>query len=174
MIIANTRMRKLVSSLKDPLKIELNEKNILSDPCFYESEGFVLLKETEEIEEVNKEKVLKIYKDYTGYEAFCNEYNVEDYFDTGNEELVSLQIVFKLADIWKERLEAQFADYTFIISISRSEDYSNIRFYRYRPKEAPWLLLNNLDGYLDEAVAAVIVNPTEELRNINRVQVINI
>ena len=132
------------------------ERNLLSQPLFYENNGFFMIKkDSKEIKEVNTEKILKLYKDRTGYEASVNECRIEDYFDCEKDD--GLKIAMQLAEIWEEELDRQFPDRIFYIIISSDEYSTTMRFYLYREDETIWIDPDNIDSY-EEAIAVMITD----------------
>lgn len=132
------------------------DSNLLSNPFFYENNGFYLIKKnSKEIKEINVEKIIKIYKDRTGYESSVNECKIEDYFKCEKKE--ELKIAMALSEVWKDELKRKFSDSIFYILVSNDGYSTTIRFYKYRENEAIWIDLDNINSY-DEAIAVKITD----------------
>lgn len=132
------------------------ESNLISQPLFYESNGFFLIKKNaKDKKEINTEKIIRLYKDRTGYEASVNECRIEDYFECEKED--ELKIAMQLAEIWEEELKLQFPAHIFHIIIANDEYSTVMRFYMYREEEAIWIDLDNIDSY-DDAIAVIVTD----------------
>ncbi len=161
MIIEN---ETLIYDILDKLKDEEPYNNIIKqfhskilskisliDECIiYNPEGYVY-------KDIDWEYVLKMQKDFTGFEASSNEIRLGDYFDINNVDFIVLTYI--IVDELATYLKRQYKDCTFEIVAQIEQNMENnilLRFYKKREQEN-WIDTYNLDHYKDERLLVRIV-----------------
>jgi hypothetical protein len=143
------RMNSLMRQLLDTLNISLPDAVAEAAPerllALVTVQGCVLFADQAE---GCRHVSLRDFPDRTGFEHFVNHFHVP--YDGTRASL--LQLIGRIAGIRKSL--AEYApDRRFLIIVSIAEGECTISFHECRPGEA-WLA-DNLEGYTEEAVAAI-------------------
>ena len=156
LIRTNKNMVDLLEKAKikneEVIKISTDNLSKIINPKFKEVHDCIIIDVNNEIEveNINFERILSMFRDRTGYEASCNEIRINDYIDYSDEVAV-LQLAEIIMDTWKYKLKTDYPQYRFWIILSFSEGYVTMRFHVIRENERSWLKAD-LDEYTDEAL----------------------
>ena len=140
-------MRQLLESMGISLPQALAKASVEDFPEMITVDGSVLLAQEYGLA---RSVSVKDFPDRTGYESFVNHFHIP--YEGTRASLDGL--LARVAAI-RKGLERYAADRRFLIIVSISEKECTIRFHECRPPEA-WLA-DSLEGYMDEAVAAISV-----------------
>jgi hypothetical protein len=156
MIYKNTEMARLLKIINfdEVSKKELHNISGVVSPIFVEVEDCVLIKdENEDIKELNMNLITKAYGDKTGFEASNNHIHISQYVDDGyRSPIKELKLAMYILDAWKIKLKTDFPEYKFHLILSYDGKESTLRFHKYREDEGFWLIIDDLDGYEEEAI----------------------
>ena len=148
----NSSMRQLLESMNVPLERALAEAAPKRLPALVTVQGCVLFADHAES---GRQVSMVHFPDRTGYECFVNHFHVS--YDGTRAAL--LRLIVRIAGI--RRALAEYApDRSFLVALSIAEGECTVRFHECRPGEA-WLA-DDLEGYKDEAVAAIGVGPAAD------------
>ena len=115
----------------------LSKTKIIRDCIIYDQEGNL------SEDKINFERILKLYGDWTGYEASCNEIRLTDYLDLNKENIGNIIDVFNHL---KEGLLNMYPNRKFCIIFSMDESDITVRFHTYREVEGLWIS-EDLESY---------------------------
>ncbi|MDA8066345.1 MAG: hypothetical protein M0031_12740 [Thermaerobacter sp.] len=94
----------------------------------------------------------------SGFEADENHIHLNDYFPKEFRNIFEMTAVATtILEIWNVKLQMQFPLYTFhlIASINKEDGEITLRFYRFRDYEGPWLNMDAIDNYEEEALLII-------------------
>lgn len=143
----NGSMRQLLDAMTLSLPRALDEAPEASLPKLVMVNGCVFLADEYERSASGS---LEQFPDRTGYECFVN--HIHAPYDGTRDAL--LQLIVRIAAI-RRSLTEHAPDRRFLIIVSIADRQSTIRFHECRQGQA-WLA-DNLEGYTEEAVAAIAV-----------------
>lgn len=124
---------------------------------FYEVEGCILRKKEKKINKLSIGKIIRVYGNRTGYEASYNEIRINDYVEEfKNGPIEGLALTLRIARDWENQLIRDFPNYTFHIVIGYDDEFTTLRFYKFREEEGSWIAIDNLEGYVSEAVMVIV------------------
>lgn len=155
----NKKMGTVLTEIMDIRNgVDYTKVSDLVNTEFYEIEGCVLRNKGEKVERLNIDKILCVYNDRTGYEASFNEVRINDYIEELHYGPVEgLALALRIIEDWENRLKQCFPNYTFHIIVVFDDEYTTVRFYKFRNEEGSWIDIDNLDGYSGESVLVKIV-----------------
>jgi hypothetical protein len=158
MLKYNKKMEGYIRSIEGTINEENIERLEMLGPTYYETNGFILIRKGDDLGELNIDKILSVFHDRTDFEASHNEFRIEDYFNEFiSKPIDGLGLALKLSEIWEYKFRKDFPYYSFHIIISYDENYTTIRFHKFREEEGSWIQVNKLEGYKYEGVALRIV-----------------
>ena len=159
MIYKNTKMEKLLKTINFDVvsKKELHNISSVVSPIFIEVEDCVLIKDgNEDIKKLNMNLITKAYGDKTGFETSNNHIHISQYVDDGYKSPIEgLKLAMYILDVWKIKLKTDYPEYKFHLILSYDGKESTLRFHKYRENEGFWLIIDDLDGYKEEAILIV-------------------
>ncbi|OPX41867.1 hypothetical protein CLHUN_42580 [Ruminiclostridium hungatei] len=155
-MIKNKKMKELIEEFEDSNYQLTPTINILNkfNPKFIEWDGCILLKLGYNLDDLpEKFQVNNIFCDRTQLEATYNHIHLSDVLPELEENpKYSLRIAIEIMKIWEHKLKTEFPKEKFHIVISHDEFGSVVRFYKIRPLDIPWVDIDNIDKYKEEAI----------------------
>ena len=153
----NKQMKYLVNEVKskneDYVSL-IKEFTKFFCPVILEWDGCVLLQFGKNQDELPEKFIPnKVVSDRTQFEATYNHMHLSDILPNlyKNPEY-SLGIALELIEILGNDLKASFPQERFHLVISHDEFGSVVRFYKIRTNEIPWINVDNIDGFKEEAI----------------------
>ncbi len=94
-----------------------------------------------------------VINDKTQFEATHNHIHLSDIFAELEENPnQSLRVALRLIEIWEQQLKINFPSQKFHLVISHDEFGSIVRFYKLRTGEIPWIDVDKIDNFKEEAI----------------------
>ena len=151
---------QVMESLLNNLSKEKTTSGVISKllelfwPEFIEWDECVLLSICNNVNELPQKFVPNsIIIDRTQYEATNNHIHIVDFIpELENYPIETLLLSLKLLEVWGMKLKSRFPMDKFHLVISYDEFGSVIRFYKVRSNETPWLEIEKLDDFKEEAI----------------------
>jgi len=131
----------------------------LVNPVFIKVDDFILMrKKNEKVKELDLKSIYSTFFDKTGYEASDSHIHMIDYIDEfrfGHFE--GLRFFLQLTQQWGKKLRESFIDNKFHVVLSYDKKDCNLRFYKLRDDESPWIDIESLNSYEEEAILVEII-----------------
>ena len=135
---------------------QLPNINILDKfpPQVIEWDGCILLQLGSNLDDLpEKFESNNVFCDKTQFEATNNHVHLSDILpELDDNPKQSLRIALELIEIWENKLKTEFPKEKFHLIISHDEFGSTVRFYKIRPSDIPWININSIDNYKEEAI----------------------
>jgi len=155
MINMNMKMKDIIT--KNAMNVEVNDK--ILKLCNYiilktkNIRDYIIFDEKNDLEEknINYERILKFYGDWTGYEVSCNEIRITDYISFKQKEFYMIPHILEYL---KLGLSKKYGTRKFCIIISIDNDHVILRFHSYRENEGLWIS-EDLEGYEEPIIYEV-------------------
>lgn len=153
----NKKMEELIEEIKNSdSDYQLKTENMLDKLCpqFIEWDGCILLQLGSNLDDLpEKFEPNNIFFDKTQLEATHNHIHLSDILpELDDNPKQSLKIGLELIEIWEHKLKAEFSKEKFHLVISHDEFGSIVRFYKIRPSDIPWININSIENYKEEAI----------------------
>lgn len=160
--ITNSNMKKLLEYILvhpsiEEISLNTQQLKVLFSPSLKKVRDCIIITEKESDKlEIAFDNVIKMYGDKTGYEASNTETRINCYFENEISIVTATQIALMVIEIWALKLKQMEPDSQFCLIMCCDNEHVEIRFHKVRDDEVRWLS-NNLENYIDEAVAYVVV-----------------
>jgi len=154
----NKIMEELIQKVKNEEKDNTTGKFLdLFCPTFIEWDECVLLNYGNNLNDMaEKFAPNNVISDRTQFEATNNHIHLIDTFPELEENTNQiLRIALGLAEVWTNKLKVSFPSEKFHLVISHDEFGSTIRFYKIRTNEIPWIDVNSIDNFKNEAILLI-------------------
>lgn len=153
----NEKMQKLINEVENEKKDNglITSKFLdLFFPKIIEWEGCVLLTLGDYLNDLSEKfSPNDVINDKTQFEATHNHIHLTDIFTELEENPnQSLRVALRLVEVWEQQLKVNFPSQKFHLVISHDEFGSVVRFYKLRTDEIPWININNIDNFKEEAI----------------------
>lgn len=156
-MIMNKKMEELLEEIKNGNNdYQLPTINMLDKFCpqIIEWDGCILLQLGSNLDDLpEKFEPNNVFCDRTQFEATHNHIHLSDILpELDDNPKRSLKIALELIEIWEHKLKTGFSKEKFHLVISHDEFGSIVRFYKIRPSDIPWININSIDNYKEEAI----------------------
>lgn len=156
-MVTNSKMKQLLNDKSqyrdDKLIISLKSLDTIMNPMMKKINECIIIDYHDKIDEsqINYNKLIDIYWDNTGIEAYFNEMRLNDILDVEviHQELLASMSVILFND-WIIKLQKEYPNQKFCLILCINDSTAILRFHQLWQGEATWLS-NDIESY-EEAV----------------------
>ena len=153
MLYMNKKMKKKLNRIRMGDRIEYLNNIKIRPPEFVELSGCILLKDEHRTlkEDEVESTLLNNYKgDRTWLESSFNEFLAYNYVRIDEmKPIEQLSSAIEIVDLLAINLSKVFPKYKFHIVVIYDNHYCNLRFYRVREGERPWIDIKSIENSSD-------------------------